>query len=174
MTGSALAGGSESKTQLDYTALSIFPTYSSVTNLTILFNDGTSGIYNNTTSQIMFFTSSTSAFTIDTNQCLYGNGTGLTNIGCTTVINKPINFQSDWNSTVINKPTNFQSDWNSTVINKQTNFQSHWNSTIINKPDLTVYATNTNLNSLSSYSYLNIMISSEGSDPRQNDNSCFT
>jgi trimeric autotransporter adhesin len=33
------------------------------------------------------------------------------------------------------------------------NFQSDWNSTIINKPDLTVYATNTNLNSLSSQSY---------------------
>ena len=36
------------------------------------------------------------------------------------------------------------------------NFQSDWNSTIINKPDLSVYATNTNLNTLSSYSYLNI------------------
>ena len=32
------------------------------------------------------------------------------------------------------------------------NFQSDWNSTIINKPDLSVYATNTNLNNLSSRS----------------------
>ncbi len=45
----------------------------------------------------------------------------------------------------------------SLIINdKPTNFQSDWNSTIINKSDLSVYATNTNLNSLSSYSYLNI------------------
>ena len=36
------------------------------------------------------------------------------------------------------------------------NFQSDWNSTIINKPDLTVYATNTNLNSISSSSTLSI------------------
>ncbi len=59
---------------------------------------------------IIFFTSTTTAFTIATNQCLYGNGTGLTNIGYTNVIDKPTNFQSDWNSTVINKPTNFQSE----------------------------------------------------------------
>jgi hypothetical protein len=69
------------------------------------------------------YTSSTTALTIDTNQCLYGNGTGLTNIGYNNVIGKPTNFQSDWNSTVINKP------------------------------DLTVYATNSNLNSLSTNLY---------------------
>ncbi len=50
-------------------------------------------------------------------QTLYGIGTGLTNTGYTNVINKPTDFQSDWNSTVINKP------------------------------DLTAYATNTNSNS---------------------------
>jgi hypothetical protein len=105
-------------THLNYTTVSIFPTNSSVTNPTILFNDGTSGIYNNTTNSIIFFTSSTTALTIDTNQCLYGNGTGLTYLGYTNAINKPTNFQSDWNSIVINKSTNFQSDWNSTVINK--------------------------------------------------------
>ncbi len=65
-------------TQLNYTTVSIFPTYSSVTNPTILFIDGASGIYNNTTNSIIFFTSSTTACTIDTNQYLYGNGTGLT------------------------------------------------------------------------------------------------
>jgi hypothetical protein len=131
----------DSSTQLDYATLSMLPTFSSVTNPSILFNDGTSGIYNNTTNSIIVFTSSTTALTIDTNQCLYGNGTGLTNIGYNNVINKPTNFQSDWNSTIINKPTNFQSDWDSTIINK---------------PDLSVYATDDDLNSLSSYSYLNI------------------
>ncbi len=34
----------DSSTQFDYTTLSILPTFSSVTNPTILFNDGTSGI----------------------------------------------------------------------------------------------------------------------------------
>ncbi len=116
----------DSSTQLDDTTLSILPTFSSVTDPSILFNDGTSGIYNNTTNSIIVFTSSTTALTIDTNQCLYGNGTGLTNIGYTNVINKPTNFQSDWNST------------------------------IINKPDLTVYASNSNLNNLSTNSILSI------------------
>jgi hypothetical protein len=40
--------------------------------------------------------------------------------------------------------------------NKPTNFQSDWNSTITNKPDLTVYATNSNLNNLSTNSILGI------------------
>ena len=35
----------------------------------------------------------------------------------------------------------------STILNKPTNFQSDWNSTIINKPDLTVYAIKTNVDS---------------------------
>ena len=61
----------DSSTQFDYTTLSILPTFSSVTNPTILFNDGTSGIYNNTTNSIIFFTSSTTALTIDTNQYLW-------------------------------------------------------------------------------------------------------
>ncbi len=82
-------------TQLNYTSITIISTFSSVTNPSILFNDGTSGIYNNTTNSIIFFSSSTTALTIDTNQGLYGNGTGLTNIGYTNVINKPTNFQSD-------------------------------------------------------------------------------
>ena len=83
-----------SSTQLDYRTLSILPTFSSVSNPSIfrLFNDGISGIYNNTTNSLIVFTSSTTALTIDTNQCLYGNGTGLTNIGYTNVINKPTIF----------------------------------------------------------------------------------
>ncbi len=39
-----------------YTTLSTLPTYSSVTNPSILYNDGTSGIYNNTSNTIIFFT----------------------------------------------------------------------------------------------------------------------
>ena len=52
----------------------------------------------------------TNVLTIDLNQCLYGNATGLTHIQYTNIDNKPTNFQSDWNSTIIIKPTNFQSD----------------------------------------------------------------
>ena len=146
----------DTSTQLNYTTFTNLPTYSSVTNPSILFNDGTSGIYNSTANTIIMYTSSTTALTIDSNQCLYGNGTGLTHLQYSNIDNTPTNFQSDWNSTIINKPTNFQSDYNSTVINKPTNFQSDYNSTVINTPNLSVYATNTNLNSLSSYSYLNI------------------
>ena len=116
----------DSSTQFDYTTLSILPTFSSVTNPSILFNDGTSGIYNNTTNSIIVFTSSTTALTIDTNQCLYGNGTGLTNIGYNNVIGKPSFFPADWNTTVSNRP------------------------------DLIVYATNTKINNLSTFSKLNI------------------
>ena len=72
------------------------------------------------------FTNNIDALTIDSNQCLYGNGTGLTNIGYNNVIYKPNNFPSDWLTTVSNRP------------------------------DLTVYATNSNLNSLSTNSILNI------------------
>ncbi len=58
----------DTSVQFDYTSLSILPTFSSVTAApTILFNDGTSGINNNTTKSIIVFTSSTTALTIDTN-----------------------------------------------------------------------------------------------------------
>ena len=90
----------DTSVQLNYTTSSYLPSYSSASNPSILFNDGTSGIYNATANSIIFYTSSTTAFTIDSNQCLYGNGTGLTNIGYTNVINKPTNFQSDWGSRV--------------------------------------------------------------------------
>ncbi len=36
-------------------------------------------------------------------------------------------------------------DYNYITLNKPTNFQSDWNSTIINKPDLTVYAIKSNV-----------------------------
>ena len=118
----------------------------------ISFN-GTSGIYNPAADNIKIFTNNVDALTIDSNQGLYGNGTGLTNIGYSNIINKPTNFQSDWTSTVINKPTNFQSDWTSTVINKPTNFQSDWTSTVINKPstfpaDMTNIYTKTEVNNI--------------------------
>ena len=90
---------------------------------------------------IRVYTNSIDAFTIDSNQILYGNGGGLTNLTYNNINGKPTNFQADWTSTIINKPTNFQADWTSTIINKPTNFQSDWNSTIINKPDLTPYTT---------------------------------
>ena len=106
----------------------------------ITFN-GSSGIYNESINNIKIFTNNTDALTIDSNQCLYGNATGLTHLQYTNIDGKPTNFQSDWSSTIINKPTNFQSDWSSTIINK---------------PDLTVYALTTNLNNLSTNSILNI------------------
>ncbi len=40
-------------TQIDYTTVSYHPTYSSITNPTVLSNDGTSGIYDNTTNSII-------------------------------------------------------------------------------------------------------------------------
>ena len=89
--------------QLNYTTASYLPSYSSITTPTILFNDSTSGIYNATANAIIFYTSSTSALTIDSNQCLYGNATGLTHLQYTNIDNKPTNFQSDWNPTIINK-----------------------------------------------------------------------
>jgi hypothetical protein len=49
-----------------------------------------------------FYIESTTALTIDTNQCLYG--TGLPNIGYTNVIGKPTFFSADWSKTILNKP----------------------------------------------------------------------
>ena len=116
----------DTSTQLNYTTVSYLPTYSSITNPSILFNDGTSGIYNSTANSIIIYTSSTTALTIDTNQCLYGKATGLTHLQYTNIDGKPSYFPADYNSTVINTP------------------------------NLSVYATNTNLNSLSSNATLSI------------------
>jgi hypothetical protein len=76
----SLSYPTDTSVQLDYTSVSILPTFSSVTAPTILFNDGTSGIYNPSNNVIKMFTNNIDALTIDSNQCLYGNGTGLTNI----------------------------------------------------------------------------------------------
>ena len=129
----------DSSAQLSYTP-TISYSYGTINTPDITFN-GTSGIYNSTSNTIIIFTSQTSALTIDSNQCLYGNGTGLTHFQYTNIDGKPTNFQCDYNSTLINKPTNFQSDWISTIINK---------------PDLTQYAINKNLNNLFTSSILSI------------------
>ena len=116
----------DNSSQLGINSISYTPTYSTLNNPSIVFSDFKSGIYNPSLNTIKIFTNNIDALTIDSNQCLYGNGTGLTNIGYSNVINKPTNFQSDWNNT------------------------------IINKPDLTVYGTTSNLNSLSTNSILSI------------------
>ena len=99
--------------------------YTTQTVPNISFN-GTSGIYNPTADNVRIFTNNIDALTIDNNQCLYGNATGLTHLQYNNIDGKPTNFQSDYNSTVINKP------------------------------DLTGYATTTNLNNLSTNSTLSI------------------
>ena len=78
----------DNSTQLNITTSSYLPSYSSTTNPSILFNDGTSGIYNATANTIIFYTSGTTALTIDTNQCLYGNGTGLSHIQYNNIISE--------------------------------------------------------------------------------------
>ena len=99
--------------------------YSTQTIPKINFN-GTGGIYNPSIDNIRIFTNNTDALIIDNNQCLYGNGTGLTHLQYNNIDNKPSYFPSDYNST------------------------------IINTPNLSVYATNTNLNNVSTQSYIDI------------------
>ena len=98
----------DNSTQLNIGTATYAPSYSSKTAPNILFNDGTSGFYNPSINNIRLFTNNIDALTIDSNQCLYGNATGLTNLGYSNIINKPTNFQSDWASTIINKPNFFQ------------------------------------------------------------------
>jgi hypothetical protein len=136
-----------------------FPLDSSTQTNTALTTTGTSYTYVNTNDL------STKQNILDASTNLLGIGTNISALNYLNIsVNKPTNFQSDWNSTIINKPTNFQSDWNSTIINKPTNFQSDWNSTIINKPDLTVYAIKNNvdssLNSLNNNKQNNLTFSS--------------
>ena len=98
----------------------------------LLFQDGTSGIYNPSSNVIKIYTNNTDALTVDSSQNIICNGSLITNL--------------NYNNIKSNKPTNFQSDRNSTIINKPTNFQSDWSTTIINKPDLTVYLTSVTAN----------------------------
>jgi len=109
--------------------------YTSKTNPNLRLSTS-SGIYYPSINNVRIYTNSIDALTIDSNQIIYGNGAGLTNLTYNNLNGTPTNFQSDWTSTIINKPINFQSDWTSTIINKPTNFQADWNTTIINKPTL--------------------------------------
>ena len=158
----------DNSTQTGINNVTYTPTYSSVSNPNVIFNDSTSGIYNPTANKIIFYTSGTTALTIDSNQCLYGNATGLTHLQYTNIDGKPSTFPGDYNN-LINKPSTFPGDYNNLInkpstfpgdynnlINKPTNFQSDYNSTVINKPDLSVYGTTTNLNNLSTNSILSI------------------
>ena len=120
----------DNSTQTGIVNVSYTPIYANINNPNILFNDLKSGIYNPSLNTIKLFTNNTDALTIDSNQRLNGNGNGLTNILYSNVINKPTNFQSDWDTTVINKPSTFPSTWG-TLANKPTNFQSDWNTTLI-------------------------------------------
>ena len=121
----------------------------------ILIGNGTSTLiqsanltWNNTSNTLSAsnFSGSGSAITnLNYNYITLNKPTNFQSDWNSTIINKPTNFQSDWTTTIINKPTNFQSDWTTTIINKPTNFQSDWATTIINKPDLTVYAIKSNV-----------------------------
>ena len=101
-------------------------TYFSTQTIPKINFNGTGGIYNPSIDNIRIFTNNTDALIIDNNQCLYGNGTGLTHLQYNNIDNKPSYFPSDYNST------------------------------IINTPNLSVYATNTNLNNVSTQSYIDI------------------
>jgi hypothetical protein len=132
----------DNSTQLNIGSATFTPSYTSKTAPNLLLNDSSSGIYNPSLNTMKFFTNNIDAFTIDENQCLYGNATGLTNLGYSNIINKPSTFPSDWNTT-INKPSTFPSDWN-TTINKPSTFN----------PDLTNIYTKTevnNINTLTNY-----------------------
>ena len=127
----------DNSTQLNIGSATFTPSYTTKTAPNLLLNDSSSGIYNPSLNTMKFFTNNIDAFTIDENQCLYGNATGLTNLGYSNIINKPSTFPSDWNTT-INKPSTFPSDWN-TTMNKPSTFN----------PDLTNIYTKTEVNNIS-------------------------
>ena len=60
----------DNSTQTGINNVTYTPTYSNVTNPTILFNDLTSGIYNPSSNKLILYTSGTAALTIDSNQLL--------------------------------------------------------------------------------------------------------
>ena len=66
-------------------------------------------------------------------------------------LNKPIDFQANWNTTITNKPTNFQSDWNSTIINKPSTFPADMTN-IYNKSEVNNISV---LNNYPSYTAIN-------------------
>ena len=74
--GAGLSFPTDSSTQLN-NALPLTSMFTTDTTPDINFN-GTNGIYNPLANTIKIFTKNTDALTIDSNQCLYGNATGLT------------------------------------------------------------------------------------------------
>ena len=71
----------DTSTQLNNSTLTstFTTTYTTSTSPDIIFNV-TCGIYNPSQNVIKIFTNNTDALTIDSNQSLYGNATGLTHI----------------------------------------------------------------------------------------------
>ena len=109
----------DNSTQLNIGSTTFTPSYSSKTAPNLILNDSTSGIYNPSLNTIKFFTNNIDAFTIDENQCLYGNATGLSNLGYSNIINKPSTFPSDW-GTLANKPSTFPADMTNIYTKTQT------------------------------------------------------
>ena len=93
----------DTSTQLTTLITTSTPFYTSQTIPTINFNNS-SGIYNPSQNIIKIFTNNTDALTIDSNQCLYGNATGLSHLQYANIDGKPSYFSADYNSTVINTP----------------------------------------------------------------------
>jgi hypothetical protein len=73
---------------------------------------------------------------LTTETTLLGVGGSITGINYNTIINKPTNFQADWNSTVINKPTYFSIDpaiyYNQIQVNTSIQNTSNYASNISN------------------------------------------
>ena len=97
--------------QLGINSVTYNPTYSSVSDPNITFNDLTSGIYNPSDNTIVLYTASTPALTIDSSQILTGNGGGLTNLQYSNVNGKPATFPADYNN-IINKPSIITTSFN--------------------------------------------------------------
>ena len=76
----------DTSTQLTTLITTSTPFYTSQTIPTINFNNS-SGIYNPSANTVKIFTNNTDALTIDSNQCLYGNGTGITHLQYTHIDN---------------------------------------------------------------------------------------
>ena len=78
-------------------------TSSTTPNISVGF---TSGIYNPSANLIKIFTNNIDALTIDGNQYLYGNATGLTNLNYNAISNKPSLFSGVY-SDLTGKPSLF-------------------------------------------------------------------
>ena len=77
----------DTSTQIN-NALTTSDNYSSSSAPNINFNS-TCGIYNPSANVIEIFTNNTDALTINGNQQLLGNGTGLTNLNYNAILNAP-------------------------------------------------------------------------------------